>query len=172
MNPHFIVKQVPRHFPHYTPRSRNKIAIRSIASVVVWYEQLVLYSRVSFYAIRCSLPCLRGLSLAGETFWISHLNGWLRSRSWGRGFRNWVLLWCVGEVRLLDRGFWGHWSSPGVANHALCLGSILSGVALECLGCVTSVLSGKVLKLCCLLADDIDCLSNLSIDNFLVLNVD
>lgn len=64
----FIVKQIPPHFLHYTPSSRNKIAIRSIASVVIRYEQFVLYSRVSFYVIRCSLSCLRGLSLAGEIF--------------------------------------------------------------------------------------------------------
>jgi hypothetical protein len=84
--------------------------------------------------------------------------------------RGQIVLWGSGEILPLD--LWSGRTSTVLVNGLLSLRCSLLGVALNGLGSVSGVLLGKALDLGGLLASDLTTLLKLSINDFLVLDVD
>jgi hypothetical protein len=91
------------------------------------------------------------------------------SRSPSGCIRQWLRLWSSWQIRRLDSV--GDLSTS-LSNHVLSLLGILSGIGTNRLGSTARMLSCEIAHLCSLRVDDITCLVDVLVDEFLVLEVD
>lgn len=99
---------------------------------------------------------------------VSRLHGGLSNRLIRLG--SWLMLGRNREVRLLDAR--RARNSTVLIDGILGLSGVLLGISLESLGCGTGAFGSKIPKLGCLLVGDAVTLLELSIDEFLVRDVD